>query len=367
MNKCLKSRRVNKTRNNMPNSPEPTATEPIYTRWEDLLERGKKDLLLSQRLIDDDPDDAAYKAQQALEKHIKALLLRFGVFTNPKKLGHFPMYGIMKTIKDIMKNMPVPKHLKEAGFPNPEDMINGCLKELKSIKGNPTIMIAWWRHSLGIPLNNEEKKICNSPAWAFPQQQIQKIEAVTRTQLQQIKNNKQDTYTQLKKPSKNSIENDALRTETVLTEQEPDNKTNDAVVDISNRDFTANENYIDGLAIPKLGSGYHDIDSELLSFALGNIVVGTTRQNQEKFPIDLKGLLVCIICTGFVDKIIDMFPHEVIGRYPAVINGEKTSVLYNRHKGGLGQLIKGIADSCQTIDNHIIELEKLWSIADTPK
>ncbi len=364
MNKCLKSRRANKTRNNMPNSPEPTATEPIYTRWEDLLGRGKKDLLLSQRLINDDPDDAAYKAQQALEKHIKALMLRFGVVTNPKKLGHFPMYGIMKTIKDIMKNMPIPKHLKDAGFPNPEDVINGCLKELKSIERNPTIMIAWWRHSLGIPLNNEEKKICNSPAWAFPQQ-IQNIEAVTRTQLQQSKNN-QDTYTRLKKPSKNSIENDALRTETVLTEQEQYNKTNDAVVDISNRDFTANENHIDGSVIPKLGSGHHDIDSELLSFALGNIVVGTTRQNQ-KFPMDLKGLLVCIICAGFVDKIIDVLPHEVIGRYPAVIDGEKTSVLYNRHRDGLSQLIKGIADSCQTIEKRIIELEKLLGIAGTSK
>ena len=367
MDKCLKNKHVDKTCNNMSNSPEPTTAEPIYIGWEDLLERGKKDLLLSQRLIDDDPDEAAYKAQQALEKHIKAFLLRFDVFTDPKKLGHFPMYEIIGTVKDIMKNMPIPKPLKEAGFLNLEDMINGGLKELKLIRNNQDVRIAWWKHSLGIPLNNEEEKLCDNPTRIFTQPQIQNMEVLIRTQLQQVKNNTQDTYIRLKKHIRDCIENEESRTGTVLTEQELDDKTNDAVVNISNYDFRESKNQIKGLLVTKLGSGYYDRDDGLVSFVLDTMLFATTRQNQQRSPIDLKGLFVCMSCVALIDNIIDVFPHEVIGRYTAVIDGEKTSVLYSRHRRGLSQLINRITESCQTLESTAIFLGTLWGTADTPK
>ena len=58
--------------------------------WKLFLNRGKRDLEISQKVFENhyDYEIASYIAQQALEKYLKAYLLKSKVVEKPEDLGH---------------------------------------------------------------------------------------------------------------------------------------------------------------------------------------------------------------------------------------------------------------------------------------
>lgn len=60
------------------------------SEWSGFLERGKADLEACKRA---DAQLSAYLAQQAVEKHAKALILKCGIGCKPGRLGHFAERG----------------------------------------------------------------------------------------------------------------------------------------------------------------------------------------------------------------------------------------------------------------------------------
>lgn len=60
------------------------------------ITQGKEDLKRSEILFEEgDIGGSIFSAQQALEKYLKAYLIKANIFSNPKKMGHLPFGAIL--------------------------------------------------------------------------------------------------------------------------------------------------------------------------------------------------------------------------------------------------------------------------------
>ena len=67
----------------------------------DLFQSGQIDLENSEKQYEEEEYMlSAFLAQQALEKHVKAYLLKNDIFDNVKKLGHLPLFSMINSLID---------------------------------------------------------------------------------------------------------------------------------------------------------------------------------------------------------------------------------------------------------------------------
>ena len=318
------------------------------TEWQDWLERGRKDLALAQNQIDVDGEHAAYMAQQALEKHVKALLLRFDVCANPKSFSHLPLPKIMREVKTMLKNACDVDRLAQSGFPDPAIAINACLEDLNSITKNKHVWIAWWKRSLGIPLSTDEEKICGNDERAIMPDHIQKLDNVLRSVLQHAKDSTHDRYVEQKTLARDNL----IRTTSHVgrsSDKNLEKQINYIHGNVARKTLAGSSDFMRELMVTKIGSGYYDRESDALQFIFDVLSYAGAIQNQEKFPINVRHFVVYLICMMCADEIILTYPHVQIGKYPHAVDGEKTSVLYKKHKEGLRLLISRVKETCDNL------------------
>ena len=334
-------------------------TEMADTEWQDWVERGRKDLALAQNQIDVDGEHAAYMAQQALEKHVKALLLRFDARASLKGFGHLPLLKIMEEAKIMLENSCDVNQLTLSGLPDPVSAINACSDDLNSIAKDERVGIAWWKRSLGISLNTEEEKNCDNDASVTMQEHVQNLDNVMRSELQQTKNRTRGKY----EKQKTLVRDDLIRTTSRvggLSDKNLEEQTNSILCNTARRTLAGSGDSMRELMVTRIGCGYYERESDALQFMFDSMLYSSATQNQEEFPMGLRRIVVYFVCMTCADEIILTYPHAQIGRYPHAVDGEKTSALYEKHKEGLRLLIRRVKEACDNLVVLSSTLGEAW-------
>lgn len=119
------------------------------------LERGKKDVDLSEKLFQENQDYeiSAYVAQQALEKCVKAYLLKSKIVEKPREFGHFQMPRIISLISiqfNIIKRNTDKSNPFHLVLEHMSNLVDHLKKLFESIRDDDAKLIRWWKYSLKI-------------------------------------------------------------------------------------------------------------------------------------------------------------------------------------------------------------------------
>lgn len=148
--RAVASRRVEpRRRSNSPNFQK--------SEWWGFLDRGKVDLETCKKV---DAQLSAYLAQQAVEKHAKALILKCGINITPDKLGHFVLRTMIGELINqqerlrcgIAKGKELPIQQVKENWKHGNSVLRRLEKEdaLKEIV---------FKDSLGMSHNDKDRKI----------------------------------------------------------------------------------------------------------------------------------------------------------------------------------------------------------------
>jgi len=138
--------------------------------WKSYRERSKSDLAASRRDYEAaDYGNAAYHAQQAVEKYCKAILFKGSYFSDPI-MSHIPMAKFAHELVPLFQKPfeIAKKHRMYFGGPYEKkqaEYLHQCQKIMKILEQptHPT-KIAIWKNSLGLPLEpNEERLFADFP------------------------------------------------------------------------------------------------------------------------------------------------------------------------------------------------------------
>lgn len=127
------------------------------SEWSGFLDRGKADLKAC-RIVD--AQLSAYLAQQAIEKHAKALILKCGINIRPDRMGHFMVRSMIdelvnnqdKLLCKIVKD-------KELSVQQLKMVWSAIGNKLKMLETKPALKEIVFKESLGISLDEKEQKI----------------------------------------------------------------------------------------------------------------------------------------------------------------------------------------------------------------
>ena len=135
------------------------------SEWSGFLERGKADLEACKRA---DAQLSAYLAQQAVEKHAKALILKCGIGSKPGRVGHFVLRGMIDELVkrqeklecEIARDMRLSiQQLKT----NWEDLSS----KLQELENGSKLKEMVFKESLQIDHNDAEQKAVNEYRGGF--------------------------------------------------------------------------------------------------------------------------------------------------------------------------------------------------------
>ena len=291
--------------------------------WSLFLERGKKDLDISQLIFKNhqDYEIGAYFAQQALEKHLKAYFLRTKVIEKPKDLGHYQIYHILTLVETHFKGIK-----RSTNKSNPfylvieyvTNIITHLKKLFNSIKKNDEKLIHWWKYSIKIEesIDDEDyKKIIDSMSGLS-----EKLEKSFGNYIEQ-------TFTpEILKQLPDEIRSVAEKMENTSTKL----KNKEIILQQELKEF---ENLVIKI-----------IQLQRQGKIKGNIPI-----------VDLEKLLIVYyVLTNYIDLIMRTHPHNIIGRYPRIIeDGISSTQLYQKHKKGVCNLIMDVRESCNEIEMKI--------------
>ena len=119
------------------------------------LARGKADLKACKMV---DAQLSAYLAQQAIEKHAKALILKCGISNKPIQLGHFVLRSMIAELANRQERLRCKTAKGELPIEQLKpvwDFIDG---QLKKAEKEPVLRIVF-KDSLGMDYSDEERKI----------------------------------------------------------------------------------------------------------------------------------------------------------------------------------------------------------------
>lgn len=136
-------------RSNSPNSQK--------SEWRCFLDRGKADLKACKMV---DAQLSAYLAQQAIEKHAKALILKCGINIKPYQMGHFVVRSVVgELVNDQYDSLC--KSLKDKGLSVQQiNMIWGVIDDrLRMVETQLPLKEIFFKDSLGISHDEKEQKI----------------------------------------------------------------------------------------------------------------------------------------------------------------------------------------------------------------
>ncbi len=302
------------------------------SNWNDLLERGKKDLRISISLFNDESDYelAAYLAQQALEKHVKSYLLKLGVIKNPEDLKHIQITGILSLLRNNQKkwfqqnkrNNPTMFILFEKMFTSS----NHLMAHLEEVRKDPEKRLIYWKKSLNIKLDDSEKTYLQKYEILFSKQgprvnnALRKVDAAVLTEAnlsEFAKKNRIDpkVFTDLMSLLQQSQQMASTKQDSTLTNRELLGKETEILRKFENIKLLADSNNAVGL--------------------------NTTM---------IRGI---IEVTNLVEIILLSFPHEDFGRYPVMIKETSTTDLYKEKNNDLWNLIQKIKTNCENLEQTI--------------
>ena len=299
-------------------------------------------------------------AQQALEKHVKALLLQFGVFDDPKKLGHMPLYMIMEKVESVLKNT---RGVDRTVFPrlsDSDEIIKVCSDELRSIK-KYSVKIAWWKRSLGISLSTEEeKKIRGGDAHAKMSMRVKYVDGVLRSQLQQERRRLRVKYAK----QKTRVKNNSIRTTPHakrLSDKDLEHQINNKHDGMDYKTLAGSADCMKGAIEERVYSKYYNQEGNLQQFKLDRLVYYSITQKQEKDRRELRHFVVCLVCMRYADEITLTLPHLQFGRYPYKVDGKKTASIYKERRKELRSLVKRVRETCASLECFSSDLKRSWS------
>lgn len=299
--------------------------------WGLFLERGRKDVKLSQTLFQENHDYemSAYVAQQALEKYVKAYLLKSKIVEKPKDLGHYQIPRIISTIStqfNIIKrntDKSNPLHLVTEQMSNMTDHLR---KLFEFVRDDDKKLVHWWKKSLKIPqdVKDEDYERFVDLMSRTGSRLGKSFEAYSVNRL----NPNMDKFAQISKELPKQIQfisenmedaTNQLKNKTILPRNEIKSKTNDEI-------------------------------AVLLK------IISLQKQGKIKGNLSLteleKSLVMFDILTNYVDLLMETYPHEIIGRYPRM-DTVSTTETYEKHKDELWNLIINVKNSCDEIEIKI--------------
>ena len=135
------------------------------SEWSGFLDRGKADLEACKMA---DAQLSAYLAQQAVEKHAKALILKCGIGSGPGRLGHFVLRGMIDELVKRQEKLEC-EIAKDLGWSVQQlktswESIGGKLQELEN---KSTLKEIAFKESLQIEHNYAEQEIVNEYGAGF--------------------------------------------------------------------------------------------------------------------------------------------------------------------------------------------------------
>ena len=134
---------------------DPELTNVQGSEWSGFLDRGKADLEACKMA---DAQLSAYLAQQAVEKHAKALILKCGIGSKPGRLGHFVLKGMIDELvnqESTARKIATEKGWSIQHLKTTWEFLGGKLKELES---GPKWKEMMFKESLQIEHNDAEQE-----------------------------------------------------------------------------------------------------------------------------------------------------------------------------------------------------------------
>lgn len=291
------------------------------TEWQQFLERGRKDLKISFELYEKNRDYelSAYLIQQALEKFVKAYLLKLGVIEKAEKLNHLPFIGIFELLnQNVVENKRKQKspHLVMM-FEHQKNMFDEIRKFFKEMK-KPERKIEYWKFSLDLPNSLDINELMD-------------LKLMSKSG-SRLKGDSKKYQKDLDTESINKLERKGVMPDSFKKFlNEFDNKTE---------------------SLQKLQvSGYEDTVSEAEQWLeLLERLQAKNTVNQ----IGTKELRAILEIGRILPEIIKIFPHEDIGRYPIKTKDGTTTEIYSQRKEELMKLMVNIKSRCTELELKII-------------
>ena len=126
------------------------------SEWLGFLDRGKADLEACKIV---DAQLSAYLAQQAIEKHAKALILKCGINIKPDRMGHFVVRGVIDELVNNQDELlcKIVKG-KELSVQQLKAFWKAISNKLRILETEPTLKEIVFKDSLGISYDEEEEQ-----------------------------------------------------------------------------------------------------------------------------------------------------------------------------------------------------------------
>ncbi len=285
--------------------------------YNDLFQNGQLDLDAAKILFDNECyGHTAFCLQQALEKYIKAFILKNNVFENIEELKHLPYVKIIKMYLDLIKSFN--EHTPQLQFNSFIRVFEHIFGFLKKMTHDDNLKIIVWKNSLQIPLSDTEISLFNN--WDI---EFKKIISEYILDLPNFTKRYKE-YVNLDKINQKYISLDEKQKASVTFLNKLD----------SNLDSVQPSNF-------------SLIDIEKLCTVIKH---GTGKNSlSKKETLMLNNFMNIMQSFEWLDITIALFPHETMSRYPINIDGEMISELYVKYKDALYELMNKTEIVCNKI------------------
>lgn len=286
--------------------------------YDDLFQNGRLDLGAAKILFDNECyGQTAFFLQQALEKHVKAFMLKNNVFENVAELKHLPYVKIIEMYLELIKsaNEQVPQ-LQFNLLIHIFEYIFGFLKKLTH---DEALKIIIWKNSLQIPLSDIETPLSIN----------------LNIEFEKIMNEFMSDLPNFSKRYKKYVNLDEINQKNTSTFDEKQKASVNFLNKLdSNLDSSQQSNF-----------SLTDIE-ELLTVAKH----GTGKNSfSKKETLMFNNFMIIMQSFEWLDITIDLFPHETLSRYPISVDGEMISELYVQYKDTLHELMDKTEITCNEI------------------
>ena len=284
--------------------------------YPDLFQSGQIDLENSEKQFEEEEYMlSAFLAQQALEKHVKAYLLKNDIFDNIKKLGHLPISAMINRLMDHYKESTnKPYGLYSESFMKLFEHISEYLLKLER-KDSPKIII--WKQSLGIPLTKDESNKEQGLSVKFDQI-ISELETSMPDLASQFKN---------------------------LAQLDQLNQVDTSQLDDKVQSLIKYLNKIYDRLAKKSTLTHEDIEHIIHDIGYGSGKNSLAEIDTNK----IKEFIKIFKSLQWMNEIMNSYPHQTLARYPFKIDGKTNHDWYIEYKDNLKELITKIKTTCEDI------------------
>lgn len=304
--------------------------------WKEFQEQAYRDLLSCKILRkENDFGNAVYLLQQSLEKYVKAYVFKYKIFVdNPKRLGHQPLKALFRELSNNTERIVRQSTNTQTKimFSKLDSTIKVVIELFNNIKDpdDPTLRIAIWKDSLGLPLNDKEKSILKElkVKWSTNySSEISDIVDMFSVEIEKLKKLAKD-------PIKKQIVDKQLESTIglsfdmilkILTELTENFKN---LPENMNLDLGFLENMINALA-----------------------QISSKNSSQNEFMKYIRSAWIF----SLRNEIIQTFAHEDIGRYPTDIDGKSSLIIYAQRVSELDKLIDNVENTCKKINDVLMD------------